>query len=162
MDDEKLVYYVYSRLEKNNFIISNKEDLIQEGFIGLINAQNTYDVTKNIPFHNYAITCIKNAMSNYIRQFKKHNSNISIYEKLNDDLEIADVLVDETSQNIDNQIMLKELSESPLLDEKEKRVIKLFLQGNTKGFVKKQLNITDGYLYRFFKKLKDIINDFTE
>ena len=87
MEDEKLVYYIYNRLEKNNFIISNKEDLIQEGFIGLINAKKTYDTTKNVPFHNYAVVCIKNAMSNYIRQFKKHNSNISIYVSNNVDVD---------------------------------------------------------------------------
>ncbi|MCI7428541.1 MAG: sigma-70 family RNA polymerase sigma factor [Methanobrevibacter sp.] len=160
MTDEKLVYYVYNKFEKNNFIISNKDDLIQEGFIGLLNAKKTYDSTKNIPFHNYAITCIKNSMSNYIRQSKKHNSNISIYEKITDDLQVADVLVDD-SFNIEDKIVIEELLNSQILNEKEKNIIKLFLQGYSRANIKKMLNTSNSYLYKFFKKINVIINDFT-
>lgn len=162
MNDEKLVYYVYNKLEKNHFTISNKDDIIQEGFIGLINAKNTYNQAKNIPFHNYAITCIKNAMSNYIRQVKKHNSNISIYEKITDDLQVADIIADDTfSQQLEDKIAIEELLNSKLLDETEKNIIKLFLKGYSRAVIKKRFKITDTYLYKFFNKLNVIINDFT-
>ena len=153
MGDEKLVYYVYNKLDKNHFVISNKDDLIQEGFIGLINAKNTYDTTKNVPFHNYAIKCIKNSMSNYIRQSKKHNSNISIYEQITEDLQLCDVLIDE-SFNLEDELVIKELLYSQFLNETEKNIIKLFLQGYSRAVIKKRLNINDTYLYKLFKKIK--------
>lgn len=153
MGDEKLVYYVYNKLDKNHFVLSNKDDLIQEGFIGLINAKKTYNSTKKVPFHNYAIKCIKNSMSNYIRQSKKHNSNISIYEQITEDLQVGDVLIDE-SFNIEDKLIINELLQSQFLDETEKSIIKLFLQGYSRAVIKKKFNVTDTYLYKFFKKIK--------
>ena len=42
-----------------------REDLEQEGAIGLLKAIRTYDGDKNCEFSTYAVTCIRNAMRMY-------------------------------------------------------------------------------------------------
>ena len=42
----KLVYYTYEKLYKSWFVISNREDLISEGYIGLIKAARTFNGKK--------------------------------------------------------------------------------------------------------------------
>lgn len=161
--NSKLVYYVYSKLNKNQFVINNKDDLIQEGFMALTRAEKTFDCSKNINFNTYAITCIKNAMNNYIRQSKKFNHNISIHEQLSEDLELGETI--DSNYNLENdalnKVLITHLLKSKSLNETEINIIKSFLQGQSKVKIKQEFNINDAYLYRFFKKLKVIINDFT-
>ena len=69
----RLVYYTYEKLYKNSFVVNNKDDLISEGFLGLIKAANSYK--GRTKFSTYASTCIRNSMLMYIRSNKKHEEN---------------------------------------------------------------------------------------
>jgi RNA polymerase sporulation-specific sigma factor len=52
-------------LIKNYRLNSNeREDLIQEGMIGLFSAINTYDKSRRIKISTYAQVCIKNRITN--------------------------------------------------------------------------------------------------
>jgi RNA polymerase sporulation-specific sigma factor len=48
----------------------DKEDLYQVGVIGLINAYNNYDFSKNVKFSTYAFPYIVGEVSRYIRENK--------------------------------------------------------------------------------------------
>lgn len=63
------------------FNISNskdREELQQEGFLGLLKAIRTYKKGRKVPFEMYAMTCIRNAMISYLR--KKQLKTVSVEE----------------------------------------------------------------------------------
>lgn len=56
----------------------DKEDLYQEGVIGLIDALENYDETKNVKFSTYAFPYVVGKVSNFVRE----NKNIKISKDL--------------------------------------------------------------------------------
>lgn len=48
-----------------------KEDLIQEGLIGLLKAVRTYDESKGFTFSTYAWRCIKNSVISELRRYER-------------------------------------------------------------------------------------------
>ncbi|MDU1910196.1 sigma-70 family RNA polymerase sigma factor [Fusobacterium sp.] len=66
---EKLIF---STAEKYFFYGAEKEDVLQEAYIGFLKAVNSYKRNKNTSFITYAVVCIKNHL---IATFKKFNSS---------------------------------------------------------------------------------------
>lgn len=62
-----LVYHLYSKLEKTHFVKSYREDILQEGFLGLCKAVNTYDESYTTSLSTYIYHCVKYSMYNYIK-----------------------------------------------------------------------------------------------
>ena len=124
MNNEKLVFYVYNKLTPNDFVINNRDDLIQEGYIGLLKAEKSYDPNKGVKFSTYATMCIRNAMLLYMRQIKKDRKNISLNSILDEDsqLELVDVLSEDS--NFDDKMMVDFIFNSKKLDEKERKILK--------------------------------------
>ncbi|MGE5474124.1 MAG: sigma-70 family RNA polymerase sigma factor [Ignavibacteriales bacterium] len=54
------------------------EDMVSQGFIGLIKAAKTYDPHKEIKFATYASRCIENEILMYLRSIKKNSGVLSI------------------------------------------------------------------------------------
>lgn len=161
MDNEKLVFYVYNKLTPTDFVINNKDDLIQEGYIGLLKAQKNYNPDKGIKFSTYATMCIRNEMLLYMRQIKKDKRNISLNSILDEEnqLELVDVLSE--NSNFDNKMMIDFIFNSKELDEKEQKVLKKLYIGYKQIELKKEFNVGHRFFKRLFDKLKVIINDFT-
>ena len=78
----RLVVYVAKRFDTN---ITNLEDLISIGTLGLIKAINTYKLDKNIKLATYASRCIENEILMHLRSNKKRNLDISLNEVLGED-----------------------------------------------------------------------------
>lgn len=70
-ENKKIVTYCYSQLNKNEFTIKHKEDLLQEGFLAMWKAINTYDSERGESLPAYIFPCVKNAMLNFIRSSSK-------------------------------------------------------------------------------------------
>ena len=66
----KLVPYLFHRLKRTALTERYSEDIIAEGYIGLIKAAQTYDPMKS-KFSTYASRCIVNAMRMFIRRANK-------------------------------------------------------------------------------------------
>ena len=62
--------------------ISNLEDLISIGTLGLIKAINTFKLDKNIKLATYASRCIENEILMYLRKKSKARVEISLDEPL--------------------------------------------------------------------------------
>lgn len=161
MDNEKLVFYVYSKLAPTDFVINNKDDLIQEGYIGLLKAERSYNPAKGVKFSTYATMCIRNAMLLYMRQIKKDKRNTSLNSILDEEnqFELVDVLSEDS--NFENKIMVDFIFNSEELDEKEQIVLKRLYDGYTQIEIKKEFKVGHRFFKRLFDKLKVIINDFT-
>ena len=64
--NSNLVYSICSKY--NNYM--DKEDLYQVGVIGLINAYNNFDSTRNVKFSTYAFPYVVGEVSMYVRENK--------------------------------------------------------------------------------------------
>ena len=68
--NSNLVYSICSKYQG----YSDKEDLHQQGMIGLINAYNNFDKDKNVKFSTYAFPFVVGEVSKYVRE----NNNIKV------------------------------------------------------------------------------------
>ena len=92
---------VYLACTKYN-ILKDDEDLISVGIIGLINAIDTYDISKD--FNNYALTCIEKEILLYKKYLKHNNFKFDVIEKdIFDNIEDRIVVI-----NALNKLSLKE------------------------------------------------------
>ena len=138
------------------FIIgAEKEDIIQEGMIGLYKAVKSYDIHKQNSFKTFANMCIERqlitAVKNSNRQ--KHiplNSSLSLnsaaYDE-NDDVSVIEVLETKTVEDPLDIITQKEYYSSinkqieESLSDFEKQVLKQYKQGKSYATIAKCLNI---------------------
>lgn len=150
-----------------------KNDLIQEGLLGLHSAINTYDDNKDITFYTYARKCIESKMISLVVSSKrqKHrvlNESISLNDKYSESsLEIEDYLGD-NSYNPEYRYLEKE-NENELINEFrktltsfEEEVFMLKINGlNYKEIAEvldKEMKAVDNALQRIRTKLKNYLS----
>ena len=66
-----LVYYVINKYYKEASKVLDIEEMFQEGSIGLMKADRTFEENKGLKFSTYATTCIKNEIRNFVRRQNK-------------------------------------------------------------------------------------------
>lgn len=156
---------------------ADKDDLIQEGMIGLFKAIRDYDVGRDAGFITFADLCISRQMYSAIQASarKKHaplNTYISIYNKREDDgddnnFSLEDVMEDggilSPEQHIIEKENLKALEEtidkelSPL----ERQVLDLYITGMSikeiSAVLSRDMKSTDNAMQRIRHKLKNKI-----
>lgn len=159
----KLVPYIVV----NRFNDKYDDDYIEEGYIGLIRAVDTYDCDKNIKFITYASRCIKNQILMYIRKLSKHDKVQSIYDARvtsedGNDITIEDSLFDD-SYDILNDYLIKERKIEvqrllSVLDKKELMIVKLYYGFDgimlTQKEISTLLGISQSYLSRLIRKIE--------
>lgn len=106
---------------KNYYIVgADKEDVVQEGMIGLFKAIRSYDPEAETAFRTYADMCINNQIITAIKRASrmKHqplNESLSLNkEVMQDDLEttMGDVLYDSNENNPEELMLMKEIIDS--------------------------------------------------
>lgn len=102
----KLVFYI--ALHKFNSIYDN-EDLVSIGTIGLIKAIDNYNISKNIKLSTFACKCIYNEICDHVRKINKEVPQISLDERLQKNNEATFETIINTSTNIEEEIINKEL-----------------------------------------------------
>ena len=180
-DDEAMLVliYRYKKLVKqitNSYYLpgADRDDLIQEGLIGLFKAIRDFKPTKNSRFDLFANLCIKRqvitALKTATRQ--KHqslNQSISLYKPLQADENsnsIIDILEDERVQDPEIKITAKEtldelttnisITVSPL----EHKMFLLYIDGATYKSISERLQVSEkcvtNGMFRVQKKLKQL------
>ncbi|MGN1114424.1 MAG: sigma-70 family RNA polymerase sigma factor [Oscillospiraceae bacterium] len=141
----------------------NADDLIQEGFIGLMNAVKTYDSQKNSKFSTYAYVCIRNKMISANHKLKHIGGEISQVpdDLMSDFSEIPDDIVLEKVKL--NEIYDKIIS---ALSEQEWRVFQLYLTDLPYNQIADKLNCSvktvDNAMQRVRNKLKSVLRSCLE
>ena len=105
-----------------NIPLSEKDDILQECYIGLLKAIRTYD-NKYATFVTYATTCIKRSLITALKKYKRETSNIVLIDKL-PNTTIASpeaLLIDEESTVVLYNRFLGKLSDF------ERKVFELYL-----------------------------------
>lgn len=146
--------YINSPLEK--------EDLVQEGMIGLLAAINSYNVDKGTKFSTYASRCISNSVQTALRKFSRlkdiPQSSIVTLEE--------DYFDNQVSISAEDEYLAKE-SVSTLTDilyeglsSFENEVLRLYIVGCSYGSIAEKLGknqkAIDNAIQRIRKKLDGV------
>ncbi len=164
----RLVAHIIKKYYAN---VSDHEDLVSIGTIGLIKAINTFDPEKNIKLSSYASRCIENEILMYFRNGRKSAHDVSLSETIETDkdgnpLTLMDVLTDERdfTEELDIKINSEKLKDYlySALDSRERKVLILRygLDGKeplTQREVAKELGISRSYISRIEKKSLEIL-----
>ena len=160
----RLVVYVAKRFDTN---ISNLEDLISIGTLGLIKAINTYKLDKNIKLATYASRCIENEILMHLRKYQRTKLEISLDEPLKADYDGNELLLQDILQDnsisifdeIDSLEDVKSLEDAlTILNDREKEIIELRYGLNGKEELTQKetaelLGISQSYISRLEKKI---------
>ena len=153
-------------IKKYYHCVSDQDDLVSIGTIGLIKAVNTYNPDKKIKLSSYASRCIENEILMHFRNCKKSAQNISLNEAIDSDkdgnpLTLMDIMATEDCiiDDIDTKINLEKLYTymKEVLNEREIEILTLrFGLKNhtplTQREIAKLLNISRSYVSRIEKK----------
>ena len=185
-DEQALAYLldkykelVNMKVSKYFMIGAEKDDIMQEGMIGLFKAIKTYDNSKNNTFKTFANICIERQLITAIKTSnrQKHmplNSylslNISAYENNDDDsTELIDTFNSKTIEDPLETIMKKEQFEEienaidKNLSKFEKKVLDRYMKGESYIIIAQKLNSpvksVDNAIQRIRKKaIKNIFD----
>lgn len=155
---------------------ADREDLIQEGMIGLFKAIGDYDCGRDASFYTFADLCISRQMYKAVQaaQRQKHiplNTYISLYgstqEYGEEGSDLENVLSGNTEQNPETMFIAKETVQdlekkiSQELSAFENQVLDLHITGMSYGQIAKVLGrdekSTDNALQRVKSKIKKVI-----
>lgn len=173
----KYRHFVQGKARTYFLIGADKEDIVQEGMIGLYKAIRDYDKSKLSSFKAFAELCITRQIITAIKTAtrQKHtplNSYISLDKPIFDeesDRTLLDVIAG--SKSIDPEELLvnqekfidMELKLSELLSGLEKRVLHLYLDGRSYQEISAELNrhvkSIDNALQRVKRKLEQLIKE---
>lgn len=137
----------------------DKEDLVQEGMIGLFKAITTFDAYKSDNFVSFACTLISREIISAIRRANSHSQQFLSESILLDD---EDIISDNVSPESDflNEEQTHELTQEidDHLSALERKVVKLYLKGYHYIDIAKMLGkdekAIDNALSRIKKKLQ--------
>ncbi|NLI90117.1 MAG: RNA polymerase sporulation sigma factor SigH [Epulopiscium sp.] len=172
---QRYKYFVRSKVRTNFFVGADREDLIQEGMIGLFKAISDYDTSRKASFCSFASICIKGQISTALKTAtrQKHmvlNTSLSLDKPVFDDGEnktsFVDILKLEPSQGPEEQLIKQEkmtIMENILdstLSPLESSVLELYLEGKSYHEISEKLNkpskSVDNALQRIKKKLEGL------
>ena len=156
------------KIARHYFIVGGDiDDLMQEGMIGLYQAINTYDESKEASFKTFAMLCIKRRILTAIKKANAKKNQIFLYLVDNDSLVFFDKPSNRenpeinyiSKENFDyiNEAIHKKLSKL------EQKVLKLYLAGESYIEIAQKLKIekksVDNALARIRHKLSCILDD---
>ena len=113
--------------------ITEKADLVQEGFFGLLKAVEKFDSSKGVKFTTYLTKWVYAKMHRYVTTRSTECKEISLYTPTVEDMQLEETIKDDTDYieeadyRLDNQILHKELDEVmyKYLTLREQEVLKL-------------------------------------
>ncbi|MBN2259325.1 MAG: RNA polymerase sporulation sigma factor SigH [Clostridiales bacterium] len=172
---KKYKNFVRAKARSYYLIGADKEDIIQEGMIGLFKAIRDYDVDKAASFKVFAELCITRQMITAIKSAtrQKHiplNSYISLNKPVFDeesDRTLLDILAGDSISNPEDLMISKEelnmmeLQIEQNLSSFEMKVLNYYLQGKTYSNISLQMDkpikSIDNALQRIKRKLEKSI-----
>lgn len=133
------------------------DDLMQEGYLGLINAIGAFDYSRNVRFSTFAETCINNKIKSAALKnpCSPQDSTASLDDLCDLDLSTPESIFIE-KENI-REIYSRIIE---LLSDKEWKIFSMHLSGFSYGGISEELNISvksvDNAIQRVRRKLKSL------
>lgn len=181
ISEEKLInkYKNIVKLKTRAYFIigADKEDIVQEGMIGLFKAIRDYKPEKQVTFYSFAEICITRQIISAIKSAtrKKHiplNSYISLNRQVYDEDQektYIDLLTDDQISNPEELFIGQEGKNyiehhiNEVLSELECTVLALYLRGNSyleiAKIIKKDEKAIDNAVQRIRRKVEKILSE---
>ena len=168
----RLVAHIVKKFEKN---VSDTDDLISIGTIGLIKGIDSYSLDKGTRITTYSARCIENEILMYFRTNKKLSKNISLneqvgFDKDGNEITFIDILKTPDPNYIDDINMkdnIKMLNKyfNVLTDREKEIIVKRYgflgYDEMTQKEIAKNMNISRSYVSRIEKRaLTKILREF--
>lgn len=168
----RLVAHIVKKYEHN---VSDSDDLISIGVIGLIKGVDSFSYKHGTKITTYAARCIENEILMYFRNDKKNSKNISInnsigFDKDGNEITILEVLKTpdpDFASNIQEAENIKSLIKYlDVLNDRERIIVdkRYGLQNNdemTQKEIADELNISRSYVSRIEKRaLTKLLREF--
>lgn len=173
-DNRRLLYYWVYRYRSacRMRACADADDLIQAGFLGLVQAQKTYNADCG-KWGSWASFYIRNAMRETLElRGKKQHECISIDAPLGEDADgdtLRDLLTDENAPEIDTRIICAEVVEAvrkaveAIPDSDARRAVNYVrLQGQTRKETAKRLHTTENRVTALVRKGEESIRKNSE
>lgn len=131
------------------------QDVIQNGYIGLIKAVDSFDESMGNTFSTYAARCIFNEIAMGLRRQNKYAKDISLQtvlaksDKRDEPLTIEDILIYE-----DDYIPMYIQEFVQCLDEREITILRYLMDGKTQKYVSDHLGMTRSNVCRIVKVMR--------
>ena len=173
-----LIPYIYNHfVTKDDLVKRWREDILQEGYLGLVRAANAYNPDSSFSFTTLSHISVKRAMWSFIRILHNQNVNISLDKEIRDDdhgIVTVGELIEDTS-DIESEFIDKETStyNKQLFDQvlllcppKRKEIIELYYHGYKTKQIIDLLQVSKSYIadvvkqeIRLLKLYVDIIEN---
>ena len=173
-----LIPYIYNHfVTKDDLVKRWREDILQEGYLGLVRAANAYNPDSSFSFTTLSHISVKRAMWSFIRILHNQNVNLSLDKEIRDDdhgIVTVGELIEDTS-DIESEFIDKETStyNEQLFDQvlllcppKRKEIIELYYHGYKTKQIIDLLQVSKSYIadvvkqeIRLFKLYIDIIEN---
>lgn len=161
-------------MQLKRFGLLKEPDAISLAYEGLLDAINTFDVTKNIAFSTYASVCIYNTLGCYIRRLKRQGVTIVSYNALLDsstNKTFEEVLCtsDTTESEVLNKLTLQVLQQriNEYVDDGKdnvgKDILKSWIQSDftkTQQQLCAEHNCSQSYVNKVLKSFKNDLRGF--
>lgn len=145
-DNKNLVYYYVNKQYGSR---NDKEDLYQVGFIGLLKACKSYEGRNGAKFSTFAIVCIKNEISCYLRKENREKSitfsNLCLPDEYYNEFIEQYLNTEPNYDELNHYIITKNLKPA------DKIILRLIYNGHTQADICRRYNLSR-------KKLKQKIN----
>lgn len=152
IDNMGLVHYV---LHKYFPLYIDNQDNIQNGYVGLIKAVDSFDESTGNTFSTYASRCIFNEIAMDLRRRNKYAKDISLHAVLaegdtrDDPLAIEDVL---SYKDDYTPLYIQEFVQC--LDEREITVLRYLMVGKNQTYISNRLGMTRSNVCLIVKKMR--------
>ncbi len=151
---------------------ADRDDVVQEGMIGLFKAVRDFDVTKQASFKSFAEMCIKRQMISAVKASnrRKHmplNSYVSLSEPMyddNPDRTLVDMMAERDNINPEEMFLRREKAEminaeiADKLSSLEKSVLALYAGGMDYREIAKELGRTPKSIDNALQRIKNKLN----
>ncbi len=152
----------------------DKCDLVSVGIIGLINAVDSYDISRGIEFTTYAIKCIDNSIYKFLRGLRKNMNVVSVDDPLfcNEiefminrliDCDVEELCTDNITKIEEYRFVRGILG---LLSKRDRDIVMLYFgfkdnKVYSQGEIARCLGLSQGYVSKLLvKNIKNIRNEF--
>ena len=153
-----LIPYIYNHfVTKDDLVKRWREDILQEGYLGLVRAANAYNPDSSFSFTTLSHISVKRAMWSFIRILHNQNVNVSLDKEIRDDdhgIVTVGELIEDTS-DIESEFIDKETStyNEQLFDQvlllcppKRKEIIELYYHGYKTKQIIDLLQVSKSYI----------------
>ena len=152
VDNMGLVHYV---LHKYFPLYIDNQDNIQNGYVGLIKAVDSFDESTGNTFSTYASRCIFNEIAMDLRRRNKYAKDISLHAVLAEgDTRDEPLIIEDVLSYEDDYTPLYIQEFVQCLDEREITVLRYLMAGKNQTYISNRLGMTRSNVCLIVKKMR--------